>query len=114
VAEVPDEIKALFDLYSENGIMTADHIHRFLIEVQKQEEATFEEAQSIVESLKHLSLFHRKGLHLEAFFKYLFGDTNPPLDLKLGVIFLSFFYPSLLWLNFDSSMTFANRVFLSG
>ncbi|KAI5578976.1 hypothetical protein BDE02_08G061100 [Populus trichocarpa] len=85
VAEVPDEIKALFDLYSENGIMTADHIHRFLIEVQKQEKATFEEAQSIVESLKHLSLFHRKGLHLEAFFKYLFGDTNPPLDLKLGV-----------------------------
>ncbi|KAJ6909791.1 phosphoinositide phospholipase C 2-like [Populus alba x Populus x berolinensis] len=85
VAEVPDEIKALFDLYSANGIMTADHIHRFLIEVQKQEKATFEEAQSIVESLKHLSLFHRKGLHLEAFFKYLFGDTNPPLDLKLGV-----------------------------
>jgi phosphatidylinositol phospholipase C delta len=46
VAEVPDEIKALFDLYSENGIMTADHIHRFLIEVQKQEKATLEEAQA--------------------------------------------------------------------
>ena len=71
--------------------MTTDHLQRFLIEVQKQEKDTFQEAQSIVESLKHMTHFYRKGLHLEAFFKYLFGDINSPLDLKLGVIFLSFF-----------------------
>uniref|UniRef100_A0A6N2LTP6 Phosphoinositide phospholipase C n=1 Tax=Salix viminalis TaxID=40686 RepID=A0A6N2LTP6_SALVM len=84
-AEAPDEIKALFNQYSENGVMTTDHLQRFLIEVQKQEKDTFQEAQSIVESFKHMTHFYRKGLHLEAFFKYLFGDTNPPLDLKLGV-----------------------------
>ncbi|KAF9676931.1 hypothetical protein SADUNF_Sadunf08G0054600 [Salix dunnii] len=84
-AEAPDDIKALFNQYSENGVMTTDHLQRFLIEVQKQEKDTFQEAQSIVESLKHMTHFYRKGLHLEAFFKYLFGDFNPPLDLKLGV-----------------------------
>ncbi|KAJ6768145.1 PHOSPHOINOSITIDE-SPECIFIC PHOSPHOLIPASE C FAMILY PROTEIN [Salix koriyanagi] len=84
-AEAPDEIKALFNQYSENGVMTTDHLQRFLIEVQKQEKDTFQEAQFIVESFKHMTHFYRKGLHLEAFFKYLFGDINPPLDLKLGV-----------------------------
>ncbi|KAG6758224.1 hypothetical protein POTOM_038562 [Populus tomentosa] len=84
VAEAPEEIRALFSQYSENGIMTDNHLQRFLIEVQKQEKATLEEAQAIIESLKHLAIFHRKGLNLEAFFKYLFGDNNPPLDLKLG------------------------------
>jgi phosphatidylinositol phospholipase C delta len=99
VAEAPEEIRALFNQYSDNGIMTDNHLHRFLIEVQKQEKATLEEAQAIIESLKHLAIFHRKGLNLEAFFKYLFGDNNPPLDLKLGVIFdfLPFFVEAKFW-----------------
>uniref|UniRef100_A0A2P2LQJ0 Phosphoinositide phospholipase C n=1 Tax=Rhizophora mucronata TaxID=61149 RepID=A0A2P2LQJ0_RHIMU len=87
-AEAPEEIKTLFGQYSENGIMTVDHLQRFLIEIQKQEKATLQDAQAILDSLhefKHLNIFHRKGLNLEAFFKYLFGDTNPPLDPKLGV-----------------------------
>jgi phosphatidylinositol phospholipase C delta len=65
--------------------MTVDHLHRFLIEVQKQENATKEEAQAIIDNTLHLNPFHRKGLHLEAFFKYLFGDHNPPINPLLGV-----------------------------
>lgn len=59
--------------------MTVDHLHRFLIDVQKQDKATREDAQSIINSAS--SLLHRNGLHLDAFFKYLFGDNNPPLAL---------------------------------
>ncbi|KAJ1426365.1 PLC-like phosphodiesterase, TIM beta/alpha-barrel domain superfamily [Sesbania bispinosa] len=83
LSEAPPEIKTLFDQYSENELMTASHLQRFLVEVQKQEKATEEEAQAIIDSFKH---FHRRGagLNLETFFKYLFGDSNPPLP-SLGV-----------------------------
>ncbi|XVE99760.1 hypothetical protein REPUB_Repub03eG0228800 [Reevesia pubescens] len=81
VSEAPDEIKKLFDQYSENGIMSVDGLQRFLIDVQKEDKATREDAQKIIDSVKH---FHRKGLNLEGFFKYLFGDINPPLA-SLGV-----------------------------
>uniref|UniRef100_A0A5B6ZTM9 Phosphoinositide phospholipase C n=1 Tax=Davidia involucrata TaxID=16924 RepID=A0A5B6ZTM9_DAVIN len=87
-AEAPKEIKTLFEQYSENGIMAVDHLHRFLIEVQKEDKATKEDAQAIMDKLhdlKHLNVFHRRGLNLEAFFKYLFGDINPPLSSTLGV-----------------------------
>ncbi|XAR68816.1 Phosphoinositide phospholipase C [Bertholletia excelsa] len=83
VAEVPEEIKALFRSYSENGIMTADHLLRFLLEVQGEDRATKHDAEAVLESLrdlKHLNIFHRKGLSLEAFFHYLFSDRNPPLS----------------------------------
>ncbi|XP_057441793.1 phosphoinositide phospholipase C 2-like [Lotus japonicus] len=84
LAEAPPEIKTLFDQYSENELMTASQLQRFLVEVQRQEKATEEEAQAIIDSFKH---FHRKGhgLNLETFFKYLFGDSNPPLVPSLGV-----------------------------
>lgn len=72
----------MFDKYSENGIVTVDHLRRFLIEVQKEDKATTEDAQAILDSLSHLGRFHRKGLNLEAFFKYLFSDSNPPLSLR--------------------------------
>ncbi|PSS34668.1 Phosphoinositide phospholipase [Actinidia chinensis var. chinensis] len=80
VAEAPGEIRALFDSYSENGIMTVDQLHRFLLEVQGDNKATQEDAEAIMDSVKHLSIFHRKGLNLEAFFRYLLGDDNPPLS----------------------------------
>ncbi|KAL6987813.1 1-phosphatidylinositol phosphodiesterase [Sarracenia purpurea var. burkii] len=81
VAEAPAEIKALFVKYSENGIMTVDRLRTFLLEVQGEEEdkVTRVDAESIMESLKHLNVFHRKGLNLEAFFRYLFSDSNSPL-----------------------------------
>ncbi|MBA0748257.1 hypothetical protein Gogos_005102 [Gossypium gossypioides] len=81
VSEAPEEIKRVFEQYSENGMMSIDGLHRFLVEFQKEDKATREDAQKIVDSVKH---FHRKGLNLEGFFKYLFADINPPLA-SLGV-----------------------------
>ncbi|XP_050387700.1 phosphoinositide phospholipase C 2-like isoform X2 [Argentina anserina] len=86
VSEAPAEIKTLFDQYSENGLMTLDHLHRFLTDVQK-EDLTKEEAQAVLDhslhDFRHLSIFHRKALNLEAFFKYLFGNTNSPINTKV-------------------------------
>ncbi|KAL2526528.1 Phosphoinositide phospholipase C 2 [Abeliophyllum distichum] len=87
-AEAPADIKALFERYSDNGVMGVDQLQSFLIEVQKEENATVDDALAIMNSLhelKHLNIFHRRGLNLEAFFKYIFGDMNPPLNPKLGV-----------------------------
>lgn len=87
-AEAPEDIKALFNQYSDDGVMGLDQLRRFLVEVQKEENATLEDAQAVMDSLhefKHLNIFHRKGLNIETFFKYLFGDVNPPLNPKTGV-----------------------------
>lgn len=70
--------------------MSVDQLRRFLVEVQGEENATLEDAQSLMDSLKHLNIFHRRGFNLETFFKYLFGDVNPPLNPKLGVSFFLF------------------------
>lgn len=78
VSVAPPEIKTLFDNYSDKGLMTTDLLLRFLIDVQKQDKATREEAQEIVNASS--SLLHRNGLHLDAFFKYLFAVTNSPLS----------------------------------
>lgn len=83
----PAEIKAIFEKYSENGVMGIEQLRRFLVECQGEEKATVEDAQAILDSLrefKHLNIFQRKGLNLEAFFRYLFGNNNPPLA-SLGV-----------------------------
>lgn len=97
VSEAPPEIKELYDRYSdEGGIMTTSHLRSFLIEVQKEEKITEEETQAIIDGHKHLSIFHRKGLNLESFFKFLFGDTNPPLLPSTGVILFFFYFFFLL------------------
>ncbi|KAK4750174.1 hypothetical protein SAY87_027623 [Trapa incisa] len=88
VSEAPEEIKSLFRQYSENGIMSIDQLRRFLVEVQGEENATTEDAQAIIDKLHeqwHLNIFQRKGVTLEAFFWYLFGDINPPLSPKIRV-----------------------------
>ncbi|KAH7840734.1 hypothetical protein Vadar_020912 [Vaccinium darrowii] len=85
-AEAPADIKALFDRYSNNGLMDAEHLHSFMIEVQKEEKATVNDAHGIIDGLhdlKHLNLFHRKVLHLDGFFRFLFGDANPPLSPRI-------------------------------
>ncbi|GFP87795.1 phosphoinositide phospholipase c 2 [Phtheirospermum japonicum] len=84
-AEAPADIKDIFAEYSENGLISADGLQRFLVEVQGEENATVEGAQGIIDGLKHLHIFHRRGLNLEAFFKYLLGDVNPPMDPKIGI-----------------------------
>lgn len=93
-AEAPADVKAVFNAYAAaNGFMSVEQLRRFLVEVQKEANATLDDAQALVDSvsllheLKHLSLFHKRGLNLEGFFKVLFGDANPPVNPKLGVIF---------------------------
>lgn len=79
----PVDIKELFSHYSENRVMTPEHLHRFMVEVQGDDKATKEEAEAavdaIIKELKHHPIFHRRVLNLDAFFRYLFSDLNPPL-----------------------------------
>ncbi|XP_074303053.1 phosphoinositide phospholipase C 2-like [Silene latifolia] len=84
IAEPPIDVVNLFNQYSENGVMTVEQLHKFLVEFQEEDEATVDDAQAILHSLKHLHVFHRRGLHLDHFFRFLFGDLNSPLA-SLGV-----------------------------
>ncbi|XP_021720665.1 phosphoinositide phospholipase C 2-like [Chenopodium quinoa] len=84
MAEPPEDVVNLFNEYSDNGVMTVESLHKFLVDFQGEEKATLEHAQAIFNSLKHHHVFHRLGLNLDAFFRYLFGDLNPPLA-PLGV-----------------------------
>ncbi|OUZ99099.1 C2 calcium-dependent membrane targeting [Macleaya cordata] len=85
VAEPPEKIKTVFNQYSDNGYMTVDQLQTFLMEHQGEKNVSKEDAQKIIDDLKHLhNIFHRKGLHLEAFFKFLFSDSNPPLLAKVS------------------------------
>lgn len=84
-SEAPPDVKLIFNDYSDNGIMTADHLRRFMVEVQGEETATLDDAQLVMDGLRHVNIFHRRGLTVEMFFKYLFSDSNPPLNPKLGV-----------------------------
>ncbi|XP_009586600.1 phosphoinositide phospholipase C 2-like isoform X1 [Nicotiana tomentosiformis] len=82
-AEAPADVKNTFSHYSDGaGVMNVENFHRFLIEVQKEKNVTLDDAQAIINKYgdpKHT------GLQLDAFFKYLFSDINPPLDPTLGI-----------------------------
>ncbi|KAK2640990.1 hypothetical protein Ddye_022753 [Dipteronia dyeriana] len=82
MAKPPQDIKQLFQEYSENDTMTIDDLLRFMIEFQKDEKVNIQDVQAIV---KHLNTFNsRKGLlSLDDFFRYLLCDLNPPLPVKV-------------------------------
>lgn len=85
-AEAPTDIKNIFNGYSDgSGVMSVENLHRFLIEIQKEKNASLENAEAIMNN--HGDPKH-KGLQLDGFFKCLFSDINPPLDPKLGVLIL--------------------------
>ncbi|CAK7331206.1 unnamed protein product [Dovyalis caffra] len=83
--EPPEDVKKLFQNYSQNGTMSIDGLRKFLSEVQGQNNATEDDAQAIFDSLKHLNIFQRKELDLDAFFRYLLGDLNTPLSPSSSV-----------------------------
>ncbi|CAM8973313.1 unnamed protein product [Rhodiola kirilowii] len=90
VADPPPEIKSLFQKYVDaaSGIMTAESLLKFLIEVQGEVDATKEDADAIVDSFKHHHHHHNifsrtRGLNFDSFFRYLFGDQNAPLLQKV-------------------------------
>ena len=74
--EPPQDVKDLFEQYSQNDTMTLEDHLRFLVEEQGEKDAKLEDARTIFNSLRHFNIFQRKGLHLEAFFRYLIGDLN--------------------------------------
>ncbi|KAK4275159.1 hypothetical protein QN277_018289 [Acacia crassicarpa] len=80
--QVPEEIKGVFEKYSTNGTMSVEELHKFMVGYQGENGATKEDAQNIYDSVKHLRLFYRRGLHLDAFFRYLLGDINGPLRME--------------------------------
>lgn len=84
MAEAPEDIVNLFNAYSDNGLMTIENLHRFMVDFQGEDKATLNDAQAIFHSLRRFHVFPRRGLHLHAFFQYLLGDLNPPLP-PLGV-----------------------------
>ncbi|CAK8537662.1 unnamed protein product [Lathyrus sativus] len=81
VVEPPKEINNIFYKYTQNGTMNMDELCKFLVHFQGEEnnDATKKHAQDVFHSLKHLNIFQRRGLHFDAFFRYLFGDLNGPL-----------------------------------
>ncbi|XP_038894759.1 phosphoinositide phospholipase C 2-like [Benincasa hispida] len=83
VAEAPEDVKMMFNQYSENGIMNIDQLRMFLEEIQGEESDI--KAQAIFNNLKHLNIFQRRGLHLEDFFRYLLGDLNLAFSPSQGV-----------------------------
>lgn len=95
-AEPPESMKILFQQYSENDVMNVDHLHRFLIEVQGEQNASKDSAQAIFNSThKLLKFLPRKGLTLDIFIRYLLSDDqNGPLR-PLGVIFYSYIFSCL-------------------
>lgn len=88
----PADIKELFTHYSENGIMTDEHLQRFMAEVQGDDKATKEEVHSAIDAtikeLKHHRIFHRRVFNLDAFFRYLTSDSNSPLPFPPKVTLL--------------------------
>lgn len=84
-AEPPIDVKEAFKLYSDGGShITAEQLHRFLIEVQGDTEASIGDAELIVEQVlskrHHIAKFRRNILSIEDFHHYLFAsDLNPPI-----------------------------------
>ncbi|CAF2032993.1 hypothetical protein Bca4012_081177 [Brassica carinata] len=82
----PGSIKRLFEAYSRNGKMSSDDLLRFVSEVQGEGHAGMDYVQGIFNSVKHHNVFHIHGfVHLNAFYRYLFSDTNSPLPLSRQV-----------------------------
>lgn len=92
-AEIPHDIKELFESYSDNGVMNVDCLHRFLREVQGEEKLTQEEAEGVMDSFlhehKHLNIFNRKTLYIKEFFRFLLSESNAPLPSPPKVLFVS-------------------------
>ncbi|ESQ42507.1 hypothetical protein EUTSA_v10013134mg [Eutrema salsugineum] len=84
-SEPPEEIKKLFNEYSQDGRMSADEMLRFVLQVQGETHADSNYVKDIFHRLKHHGVFHPRGLHLEGFYRYLLSDFNSPLPLTREV-----------------------------
>jgi hypothetical protein len=74
----PKELQELYDRYfDDNGNMTVAKLQSFLVEVQGKVDATEQEAQHIMQTLrekKQLGIFHRHDFPFDAFLQYLLDE----------------------------------------
>lgn len=87
--EIPEDIKKVFESYSMNDTMSMDGLISFLKKEQNEVINVNTKAQNVFNSLKHLNKFHRRGLTLEAFFKFLVGEHNFAHQSKVLKIIIS-------------------------
>ncbi|XP_074383025.1 phosphoinositide phospholipase C 2-like isoform X7 [Apium graveolens] len=78
-AEPPEEIKELFKVYSESGLMSADNLKRFMMEIQEEDDKMTRDEQ-VADGITEEALDNHH--HHKTFFRYLVSDSNSPLPLK--------------------------------
>ncbi|KAF3772228.1 Phosphoinositide phospholipase C 4 [Nymphaea thermarum] len=85
---LPDEVKDLFNRYADAdaSAMSAEGLRRFLVEVQKEEEAEGKtKAGTIINQIQQRKrpLPKQPHLSLDDFYHFLFSpDLNPPLKTE--------------------------------
>ncbi|KAI9109278.1 hypothetical protein K1719_019901 [Acacia pycnantha] len=84
----PEEVRELFNKYAEGGAnMTAELLHRFLVEVQGESGDDIDARQIVEQVLQkrhHITKFARHNLTLDDFHSYLFSsELNPPIGSKV-------------------------------
>ncbi|XP_074383019.1 phosphoinositide phospholipase C 2-like isoform X2 [Apium graveolens] len=75
-AEPPEEIKELFKVYSESGLMSADNLKRFMMEIQEEDDKMTRDEQ-VADGITEEALDNHH--HHKTFFRYLVSDSNSPL-----------------------------------
>ena len=88
----PPDVKDLFSKYTQGGNhMTAEQLHRFLVEVQGEDggRVSVSDLQQIVEQIlqkrHHITKFARHNLTLDDFQYYLFSsELNPPIGSQVS------------------------------
>ncbi|KAK4275160.1 hypothetical protein QN277_018290 [Acacia crassicarpa] len=84
----PEEVRELFNKYAEGGAhMTAEQLHRFLVEVQGENGDDIDVRQIVEQVLQkrhHITKFARHNLTLDDFYSYLFSsELNPPIGSRV-------------------------------
>ncbi|XP_042481982.1 phosphoinositide phospholipase C 6-like isoform X3 [Macadamia integrifolia] len=83
--EPPEDVRAAFNDYSENGnYMTAGLLHRFLVEDQGEVNATIADAECIIQKViqqrHHITKYAGHMFTLDDFFHFIFSDDlNAPI-----------------------------------
>ncbi|MBA0622711.1 hypothetical protein Godav_008227, partial [Gossypium davidsonii] len=111
-AAPPPDVIAAFEKYAEGGPqMTAEQLHRFLVDVQGQGGAKVSDAEEILlqvlQKRHHMAKFRKHALTLDDFHHYLFSaDLNPPIDNKWDLVsVLRIILLELMEVNFDTYHT---------
>ncbi|PPD96399.1 hypothetical protein GOBAR_DD06562 [Gossypium barbadense] len=94
-AAPPPDVIAAFEKYAEGGPqMTAEQLHRFLVDAQGQGNAKVSDAEEILlqglQKRHHMAKFRKHALTLDDFHHYLFSaNLNLPIDNKASLAFTS-------------------------